>query len=74
MLDDLIEQGLGKRVEGDLDGAMADFTRAIEIDSKYKSIYYSCRGIAKADKGDLRDAIADFTKTIEMDPKEAPTQ
>ena len=50
----------------DLDGAFADYTKAIEIDPR-NPIAYSNRGNAREDKGDLDGAIADHKKAIEVD-------
>jgi Flp pilus assembly protein TadD len=58
---------LGK---GDLDGAIADYTRALEFDSNDASLYYG-RGAARQKKNDLDGALADYTKTIELDQTQA---
>jgi len=52
----------------DLDGAIADATRAIEIDPKLVEAYV-LRGAAKEDKGDLEAAISDFNLALEVDPR-----
>jgi len=54
----------------DLEGAIADYDKAIELDPKY-AVAYNNRGRAKADKKDLEGAIADYDKAIELDPKKA---
>src|ERR1043166_1930531 len=59
-------RGNAKDAKGDLDGAIADYDRAIELDPKYASAYYN-RGDAKDDKGDLDGAIADFKRATELD-------
>jgi tetratricopeptide (TPR) repeat protein len=64
------ERGIAKGVKGDIDGAIADFTRAIELHPKYSTAYTN-RGLAKKNKGDLNGAIADCTRAIELDPKDA---
>jgi tetratricopeptide (TPR) repeat protein len=53
---------------GDSDKAIADYTKAIEINPQYISAYYN-RGVAWYDKGDYDKAIVDYTKAIEIDPK-----
>lgn len=58
--------GRANREAGDLDRALADFNRAIEIDPNFASAY-SNRGLAKKNKGDLDGAMADFDKAIELD-------
>ena len=60
-------RGIAKRAKGDLDGAIADYTKAIELKPDY-AVAYSNRGAAKQAKGDLDGAIADFTKAIELKP------
>ena len=64
------KRGIAKGVKGDIDGAIADFTRAIELYPKYGTAYNN-RGLAKKNKGDLDGAIADCTRAIELDPKDA---
>jgi tetratricopeptide (TPR) repeat protein len=64
------ESGIAKAVKGDIDGAIADFTRAIELYPKYSTAYNN-RGLAKKNKGDLEGAIADCTRAVELDPKDA---
>ena len=64
------ERGIAKGVKGDIDGAIADFTRAIELYPKYSTAYTN-RGLAKKNKGDLDGAIADCNRAIELDPKDA---
>ena len=56
--------------EGDLQGAIADCNKAIEVDPK-DARAYRYRGHAKEDLGDLQGAIADYNKAIEVDPKDA---
>jgi len=55
--------------KGDLDGAIADYSKAIEIDPRYVDAYYA-RGIARKAKDDLDGAIADYSKGIEIDPRD----
>jgi tetratricopeptide (TPR) repeat protein len=61
------EIALQKQAKGDLDGAIAGYTKAIELKSDNALAYYS-RGTAKHLKGDLDGAIADYTKAIELEP------
>ena len=63
-------RGIEYQHKGDLDRAMADYTKAIEIDPKYAAAYYN-RGVAYRAKGDFDRAIADYSKAIEIDPKYA---
>lgn len=50
------------------DGAIADFTRALELDPG-TSVLYLLRGNAKKRKRDYAGAIADYTRAIEFDPE-----
>lgn len=52
----------------DADRAIADFTKAIDLDSAYGSAYNN-RGYAHLKKGEYDKAIADFTKAIEINPQ-----
>ena len=61
-----------EKAKGDLDGAIADYNRAIELNPKYASAYYN-RGNAKEAKGDLDGAIADFKRATEVDRKTSPS-
>ena len=62
-------RGETKRTKGDLDGAIADCTIAIELNPKDVHAY-GIRAKAKASKGDMDGAIADFQKAITLDPKD----
>lgn len=56
--------------EGDYDRAIADFTKAIELDAKDAAAYNN-RGISYRHEGEDDRAIADYTKAIELDPQYA---
>jgi len=62
---DLVIRGIEKAKNGDLDGAIADFDRAAELDPKNDAPYYN-RAQAKRLKNDTAGAIADYTKAIEL--------
>jgi tetratricopeptide (TPR) repeat protein len=53
--DDLVDSGLAKKAKGDLDGAIADYTKAIAIKADDAAAYNN-RGSAKQAKGDLGEA------------------
>ena len=56
-----------KEERGDHYGAIADYTKAIEINPKKDSAYFN-RGNAKTALKDYFGAISDYTKAIELDP------
>jgi membrane associated rhomboid family serine protease/lipoprotein NlpI len=55
--------------KGDVDGALAENTRSIELDPKDPEVYEN-RARANQAKGNYDAAIADFTHAIELDPKD----
>jgi tetratricopeptide (TPR) repeat protein/GTPase SAR1 family protein len=57
---------------GEYDRAIANYTRAIELDPKEVSVY-SDRGLAYARRKEYQQAIADYTRAIELDPKDVWT-
>lgn len=63
-------RGNSKNSLQDYKGAIADFTKAIELDIEGASAYYG-RGVAKIGLQDYEGAIADNTKAIELEPKHA---
>jgi tetratricopeptide (TPR) repeat protein len=62
---DLVNRGIEKAKSGDLDGAIADFDRAAELNPKDDAPYYN-RAQAKRLKNDTAGAIAEDTKAIEL--------
>jgi tetratricopeptide (TPR) repeat protein len=62
---DLVNRGIEKGKQGDLDGAITDFNRAIELIPKDDAPYYN-RAQAKRLKKDTAGAIADYTRAIEL--------
>jgi tetratricopeptide (TPR) repeat protein len=63
--ENLVNRGIEKGKGGDLDGAIADFTRASELNPKDDAPYYN-RAQAKAMKNDTAGAISDYTRAIEL--------
>jgi tetratricopeptide (TPR) repeat protein len=61
------ENGRARDDKGDLDGAIDEYTKAIDADPKFVKAYLN-RGIDRKNKGDHQGAVADFTKVIELDP------
>jgi tetratricopeptide (TPR) repeat protein len=64
------QQGDAKLTKDDYDGAIADFTHALQLDPTNAATYTN-RGTAKFEKGDLDGAMADFNQGIKLDPKDA---
>lgn len=59
--------GNAKYRTGDLDGALADFGKAIELDPGSAMAYFG-RAVTRQSKGDLDGAMADYNKVIELKP------
>ena len=59
-------KGLADWHKGDYDSAIANCTKAIELDPKYAEAWYQ-RGVTRSVKADTEGAIADFSKRIELD-------
>ena len=53
--------------KGDLDGAIADYSQAVELDPN-NAYAFNNRSITRLDQGDLEGAIADTNKAIELKP------
>ncbi|WP_232200043.1 tetratricopeptide repeat protein [Synechococcus sp. CC9616] len=68
--EDWNESGNAKFREGDYQGAIADYTKAIKINPRFGLAYYN-RGFAKEYSGDSKGAILDYTKAIELNPDDA---
>src|SRR3954447_13913587 len=57
-------RGNAKGAAGDLDGAIADYNHALQLDPKLAEAYYN-RGNVKAKSNDLEGAITEYTRAIE---------
>ena len=68
--EDYFKRGNDKFAQGDLDGAIADFTEAIRLKPKY-ALAYNNRGYAKCLKEDFDGAIVDLNEAIRLNPKYA---
>jgi tetratricopeptide (TPR) repeat protein len=63
--------GNAKADKGDLDGAIACYKQALELDPEFAPAYHNLGGVLY-DKGDLDGAIASYKKALERDSKYAP--
>jgi len=62
-------RGLKRHQAGDIAGAIADYTRAIQLDPKYADAYNN-RGVAYMTQKDYAAALADFSRSIELAPSD----
>lgn len=62
-----VTSGLDKYRMGDYDGAIADYNKALDLNSSYLGAYNN-RGMAKSKQGNFDGAIADFSQAIKMKP------
>lgn len=62
------DQGVEKFDAGNYQGAVDDYTKAIEINPQDETAYLT-RGVAKRNLNDRQGAIADFTMAIEINPR-----
>ncbi len=67
-IEDLILSANKNHDEEDYQGAISDYTKAIELDPRDAKKYFH-RGMAKKLSEDYQGAIIDYTKAIEVDPK-----
>ena len=61
-------RGVAKIGKGDLDGALADYNRAIKVNPKFVESYIN-RGIVKDKVGNTNGSNVDFEKAIELNPR-----
>lgn len=60
-------RGIGYRLKGEYDRAIADYNQAIRINAKFATVYNN-RAIAYDTKGDYDRAIADYEQAIKLKP------
>jgi len=59
------KRGKERLNSGDFDGAIADYSKAIEMNPEFVDAYAQ-RGVAREHKGDMQGAKADYSKSIEI--------
>lgn len=62
-----LSRGDARWKKGNLDGAIADYTKAIELDPSFAAAYFN-RGAVRNRKDDSEGAMADYSKAIELNP------
>jgi tetratricopeptide (TPR) repeat protein len=60
-----LKRGMARQQKGEHDAAIADFTKAIEMNPECVQAYAS-RGLSKEAKGDPNGAKADYSKSIQI--------
>lgn len=60
------QRGITRFEKNDLEGAIADFTKAIELNGQQLEFCFYFRGIALYRRGRLDEAIADLSKAITL--------
>jgi tetratricopeptide (TPR) repeat protein len=61
-------RGEARYSAGDVDGALLDFTRSIELNPSYDNAYGN-RGTARLAKGDARGALKDYDRALRINPR-----
>lgn len=64
--DDFSQRGISRFEKHDFEGAIADFTKAIELNGHQLEYCHYFRGIALYRRGQTEEAIADLTKAITL--------
>ncbi len=67
---DFSARGFARQSKGDLDGAMADYNQALNLDPKNIQALYR-RGLALQAKGDWAGAMADYNAILTLNPRNA---
>jgi len=64
----LLQEGSTKQNQGDLDGAFADYSRAIQLDPKFALAFYN-RGLIWETRNNVEEAIADYDQSLDLNPQ-----
>ena len=65
---DYNDRGAQKFNDGNISGAISDFSKSIELNPRDADVYYN-RGVAKAQLSDYRGALYDYQKALDINPK-----
>ena len=65
-----LESGYKNHMQGDFNAAIADYTKAIELNPKF-DLAYNNRGMAYHALGKYNEALAEYNKSTELNPKDA---
>jgi tetratricopeptide (TPR) repeat protein len=65
---DYVSRGNARARKANVNGAIADYTKAIELDPNSADAYHN-RGMMRHKKQDADNAIADYSKAIELNPQ-----
>jgi tetratricopeptide (TPR) repeat protein len=63
-----VEAGNAKYRDKDFDGAIADYTKAIEVDPKFAEAF-KFRGLSKSLKGDWKGCLTDINAALALSPE-----
>ena len=63
-----VKRGIARFSRGDIDGAISNYEKAIEISPLLADAFFY-RGKARRAKGDLNGAITDYEASIEIEPR-----
>jgi len=66
--DQYAQRGIARFEKNDLEGAIADFSRVIEMNGKDQEFCYYFRGLAHYRNGNPNQAIDDLSKAIAIKP------
>ena len=69
--EDHLARGKARMAKDDAQGAIADFTKAIELDPK-SALFYANRGMALLLKGKDAEAQRDFNRCLKLSPSFKP--
>lgn len=61
-------RGVARHNKGDLEGAKADFDRALRINPRLPEVWYN-RGVLRQDQNDLDGALSDYNRAITLQPR-----